>query len=70
MKRVYSNHIDEFKGYDDDRHVYVKTYEQIMEALECLPEDPPSYIKVAMFHQLCKDEKVLYSIIDRFCDMD
>ena len=68
MQHNYGHHIEEFKGHKDDRLVYVNTYNSIMEALESLPEEPHSYIRVAMFRQLNKDKEVLNDIIYRFCD--
>lgn len=68
MQRNYGHHIEEFEGHKDDRLVYINTYNSIMEALESLPEEPHSYIKVAMFRQLNRDKEQLNSIINRFCD--
>lgn len=60
--------IEEYKGFTDDRMVYVNTYSQIIEAIESLPEEPHSYVKVAMFHQINKDKEVLNRIYRNFCD--
>ena len=64
----YGGIIEEYKNYKDDRMVYVNTYNQIIEAIESLPEEPLPYIKVAMFHQINKDEELLNRIYNRFCD--
>jgi len=39
-----------------------------MEALNTLPEEPVSYIKVAMLRQINRDKETLNNIIYRFCD--
>ncbi len=60
--------VEEFKGFDDDRKVYVNTYNQIIEALNELPEEPVSYIKVAMWRQINRDIEMLDRIQARFCN--
>ena len=57
--------IEEYKGFADDRMVYVNIYNKIIEAL---PEEPHSYIKVAMYHQINKDKEILNRIHRNFCD--
>ena len=64
----YGGIVEEFKGYKDDRLVYVNTYTQIVEAIESLPEEPLSYIKVAMWLKINKDKEILNKIYSRFCD--
>ena len=55
-----------YRDFDDDRKVFANLYEQIMRALNSLPEEPDSYIKVAIWRQLCRDKEVLNSIDARF----
>ena len=64
----YGGHIEEYKGFTDDRLIYVNTYNQIIEAITSLPEEPCSYIKVAMWHQFNKDKEILNRIQAEFCD--
>lgn len=64
----YGGIIEEFKNYNDDRMVYVNTYNQIIEAIKSLPEEPLSYIKMAMFHQINMDKEILNRIYNLFCD--
>jgi len=68
LKVQYGGCIEEYKGHDDDRQVYVDTFNLIMEALNTLPEEPVSYIKVAMLRQINRDKETLNNIIYRFCD--
>lgn len=59
----------DFEGYKDDRLVFVNTYNQILEAIESLPEEPLPYIKVAMRRQINIDKETLNEIYNRFCDL-
>lgn len=68
MQVRYGTWAEEFKGYDDDRAIYVKLYNQIIEALESLPEEPLPYIRVAMWRQMAKDKEMLNRIAARFGD--
>ena len=64
----YGGRIEEYKGFTDDRKIYVNIYNQVIEAIESLPEEPCSYIKVAMWHQFNKDKEILNRIQAEFCD--
>ena len=55
-------------GYVDDRRVFVNTYEIIVQALESLPEEPVSYIRVAMWRQINRDYKMMDEILAKFTD--
>ena len=68
MELLYGGCIEDFKGYEDDRMVYINTYNQIMEALISLPEEPARYIKVALWKQINEDKKVMNRIQGVFCD--
>lgn len=68
IELCYGGCIEEYKGFTDDRLIYVNTYNQIIEAITSLPEEPCSYIKVAMWHQFNKDKEILNRIKAEFCD--
>lgn len=67
MERMYGQHIAEFEGFDDDRRVYIKTYNQIMKALKSLPNDVDSYVAVAMNMLIKTDRDAMDKIIAKFC---
>lgn len=60
--------IEEYKDFADDRLVYVNIYNQIIEAIESLPEEPHDYIKVAMSIKINKDKEIMERIYSNFCD--
>ena len=64
----YGGRIEEYKGFTDDRKTYINIYNQIIEAITSLPEEPCSYIKVAMWHQFNKDKEILNRTQAEFCD--
>ena len=66
----YGTIYDMFKGHDDDRQVFCNTYDSIERALNSLPEEPDSYIKVAMWRQINKDKELLDRIYATFCDCE
>lgn len=68
VKVRFGECIDEFRGFDDDRRIYINTYEQIMEALEQLPDNPVGYLRVAMWRQIKRDIPLLEDIRDAFYD--
>ena len=70
VKVQYGGCIEEYKGHDDDRLVYVGTFNLIIEALNTLPEEPVSYIKVAILRQINHDKEMLDRIRARFTDID
>lgn len=55
-------------GCNDDREVFVKLYEQIVRAVASLPDEPGSYIRVAMWRQINRDQDTLDNIMANFCD--
>lgn len=60
--------MEEFKGHKDDRLVFINIYNQIVEAIESLPEEPLAYIRVVMWRQIDNDEEILNRIYNCFCD--
>ena len=64
----YGGCIEEYEGFTDDRLIYVNLYNQVIEAIKSLPEEPCSYIKVAMWRQLNRDKEILNRIETEFCD--
>ena len=64
----YGRIVEEFKGHKDDRLVFINIYNQIVEAIESLPEEPLPYIRVAMWRQINNDEEILNRICNCFCD--
>lgn len=75
FEKLYGTSYKEYKDFvknnplcNDDRTVYIAIYEQVMEALNSLPEEPTSYIRVAMFHQINRDKERMNNIESRFLD--
>lgn len=55
-------------GCDDDRRVFVRLFDQIINAVASLPDEPDSYIKVAVWRQINHDQDTLDRIAANFCD--
>ena len=70
MEIQYCTIYDLFKGHDDDRRVFCNTYDQIERALKSLPEEPDSYVKVAMWRKMCEDKALLDRIYSKFVDAE
>ena len=66
LKFKYEKKAEEWKDYHDDRRLFSNTYYQIIQAIETLPEEPVSYIAVAMNNEIKKDCEMLDSIAKRF----
>lgn len=66
LKFKYEKKAEEWKDCHDDRRIFSNTYYQIIEAIETLPEEPVSYIAVAMNNEIQKDREMLDRIIKRF----
>ena len=64
--REYKEYMEANPYCDDDRKVYIAIYDQIMEALESLPEQPNSYVRVAMYHEINRDRERMNAIESRF----
>lgn len=68
MEHVYGCHVSEFEGYDDDRMVYINTYNMIMNALDSIPDEVNLYVRTALRKAIHEDLEMLNRIIARFCD--
>lgn len=66
MKLLYGGLIGEFSQHDDDRRLYVNTYNQIIEAVESMPDTPNNYVAVALNAKIRRDLEMLDRIQDRF----
>ena len=66
LKYKYEKQAEEWKDYHDDRRLFSNIYYQIIEAIETLPEEPVSYIAVAMNNEIKKDREMLDRIAKRF----
>ena len=66
LKFKYEKKAEEWKDCHDDRRLFSNTYYQIIEAIETLPEEPVSYIAVAMNNEIQKDREMLDRILTRF----
>ncbi len=66
MEFMYGEEIKKYEGHKDDRQIYINIYNIIIEALNTLPEEPVTFIKVAMNHHIDEDKKVLDSIKEEF----
>ena len=66
LKFKYEKKAEEWKDCHDDRRLFSNTYYQIIEAIETLPEEPVSYVAVAMNNEIQKDREMLDRIIKRF----
>ena len=66
MEAFYGKYLKEFEGYSDDRKIYCNTYEEIMKALESLPDDPECYVRCAMRAKMNVDMIMMDEIIRRF----
>lgn len=65
--RQFRDQIDTY-GPSDDRRVYVNMYERIIEAINSLPDEPVTYVKIAMWRAINKDKDALKDIQARFTD--
>lgn len=66
MKTVYGSKIEEFKGHNDDRGLYVNIYNMIIEALESIENEPHNFIIVALNRHISEKTACLDSIIENF----
>lgn len=68
FRKQFGGRIEEFEGFDDDRRVYISIYNQIIEALEYLSDEPRGYIKCAVTRQINADKEILNRICEKFQD--
>lgn len=57
---------DIFPPVKDDRRVFINTYYQVYEAIESLPDNPPSWVCCAINSAIGKERKMMNEIITRF----
>ena len=66
LKFKYEKKAEEWKNCHDDRRLFSNVYYQIIEAIETLPEEPVSYVAVAMNNEIQKDREMLDRIAKKF----
>ena len=66
LKHLYGKYIDEFRGCHDDRRVYYNIYQQIVEAVESLDDNPNNYVCVAVNDAIRADLMMMDDILVRF----
>lgn len=55
-----------FPPVEDDRRVYINTYEQVYKAIDSLPDNPPAWVCMAITHELIAERGLMNSILSRF----
>ena len=68
LKFRYGKYAQQFKDARDDRLIVYNVYNNILEGLESLDDDPALFVKVAMNHAIKADCEELDEIIERFKD--
>ena len=63
---MYGGYAEKWKNENDDRKVFVSIYRQIIKSLEIAISLNDTYIKVALHHEIQKDEDRLNEIINEF----
>lgn len=63
-KAVEWNNI--FPPVKDDRRLFIKIYNQVYEAIESLPDNPPAWICCAITHEMDNEKRVMNRIRERF----
>lgn len=66
--RQYKEYIEANPWCNDDRTVYIKIYDGVMEGLKSLPEQPNNYVRIAMFHEINRDRERMNRIECNFMD--
>jgi len=66
MRFDYGLHAELFADEHDDRRLFTNMYNQIMEAVECLPDNPPAFVCVAMNHKIDESRGTMDAILDRY----
>ena len=66
LKLMYGGPVGMFADHDDDRQLYVNTYNQIIEAVESMPDTPNNYVAVALNAKIRRDLEMLDRIQGRF----
>lgn len=65
--RNFRNQIDTLDR-NDDRRIFVNMYDRIVEAINSLPDDPVTYVRIAMWRAINKDKEELNKIQAQFDD--
>ena len=68
MRWDYGLYAEKWEDEHDDRKVFSNTYYQIIEALESLPAEPPSWVCVAVIDKIKEDEESLDRILGKYRD--
>ncbi len=55
-----------FPPVADDRRLFINTYKQVYEAIDSLPDNPQSWICVAISHELYNERGMMNGILARF----
>ena len=65
IEKLYGRWYEQDKDERDDRRVYCNTYNQIIRALKTLPEQPDTYVCVAMNRLISEDIALMERIVSR-----
>lgn len=68
IRRKYEDNIEKWKDAQDDRRVFVNMFNIMIEAICSLPEEPYTFICVAMNDKIDKYMETMDSILGRFAD--
>lgn len=70
LEEMYSpgEHMGKLMSHLGARHVYIQLYEQMHAALESLPEQPNSYVAMAVYRKLREDMSTLDDMLDQLED--
>lgn len=70
LEEMYSpgEHMGKLMSHLGARHVYIQLYAQMHAALESLPEQPNSYVAMAVYRKLREDMSTLDDILDQLED--
>lgn len=62
-------HTNRLKSHLGMRHIYIQMYTRMRTALESMPEQPNSYIAMAVYRKLREDMNTLDDLLDQLEDM-
>lgn len=68
LKRLYGDVVEDYREHSDDRLVYVNIYNQIVEALNSLPDMSHVYVCKSVGAAIYEDKRVMDCIRERFGD--
>lgn len=55
-----------FPPVADDRRLFINTYNQVYEAVESLPDNPPAWVCCAITHEMYNEMGIMNNILSRF----